>query len=238
MKILFRYLFVLLLAVAVFSCDKKDNYDPPSSTLTGHQLYQGDTIYVERNAVHFQIYQYGFGRVGPISTDETFAQDGSYSALLFPGDYKLIIPTGDGPFMWKQTAAGTPDSLAVTVNAAQTTADFEVTPYYMIRNAQISAAGASNVTASCSLEKIVTDANAKDIEYVALYVNSTQFVSGVNNVVSTSVAGADISSDNTVQLSATVPALTPTQNYVFARIGVKMVNVEDLIFSPLVKITF
>src|SRR6476659_6767422 len=170
MKVLFKYLFVVALTATIFSC-KKDNYDPPSSTLTGHLLYQGDTIYVERNAVHFQIYQYGFGRVGPISTDETFAQDGSYSALLFPGDYKLIIPTGDGPFMWKQTAAGTPDSLAVTVNAAQTTADFEVTPYYMIRNAQISAAGGSNITASCSLEKIVTDANAKDIEYVALYVN-------------------------------------------------------------------
>src|SRR4051794_26030192 len=237
MKILFQYLFVLFLAVAVFSCDKKDNYDPPSSTLTGHLLYQGDTIYVERNAVHFQIYQYGFGRVGQISPDETFAQDGSYSALLFPGDYKITIPNGDGPFMWKQTASGTPDSLSVAVSGGQMTADFEVTPFYMIRNAQITG-GSSNVTASCKLEKIVNDANAKDVEYVALYVNNTQFVSGINNVASSSIAGADISDANNVQLSVQVPALTPSQNYVFARIGLKMVNVEDLIFSPVVKITY
>jgi len=236
MKISFQYLFVLMLAATIFSC-KKDNYDPPSSFVTGHLMYQGDTIDVERNAVHFQVFQYGFGRVGPVSTDETFAQDGSYSTLLFPGDYKLTIPAGDGPFMWKQNASGAPDSLSVTVSGAQTTADFEVTPYYMIRNAQISAAG-GNITASCSLEKIINDANAKDVEYVALYVNNTQFVSGINNVASASIAGADISNDNSVQLSVAVPTLTPTQNYVFARIGLKMVNVEDLIFSPLVKVTF
>jgi hypothetical protein len=236
MKISFQYLFALILAATIFSC-KKDNYDPPSSMLTGHLLYQGDTIYVERNAVHFQIYQYGFGRVGQISPDETFAQDGSYSALLFPGDYKITIPNGDGPFMWKQTATGAPDSLSVTVTGNQT-ADFEVTPYYMIRNAQIAAAGGNTVNASCSLEKVINDANAKDVEYVVLYVNTTQFVSGVNNVANASIAGADISDDNNIQLSVTVPALVPAQNYVFARIGLKMVNVEDLIFSPLVKITF
>jgi len=235
MRVLFKYLFVVAITATIFSC-KKDNYSPPSSTLTGNLLYQSDTIYVERNAVHYQIYQYGFGRVGPISTNETFAQDGSYSALLFNGDYKLIIPNGDGPFMWKQTAAGTPDTLAVTVNGNQT-ADFEVTPYYMIRNAQITG-GSNSVTASCKLEKIINDANAKDVEYVALYVNNTQFVSGINNVASASITGADISDANNVQLNVQVPTLTPSQNYVFARIGLKMVNVEDLIFSPVVKITF
>jgi hypothetical protein len=236
MKISFQYLFVLALAATMFSCDKKDNYDPPSSSLTGHLLYQGDTIYVERNAVHFQIYQYGFGRVGQISPDETFAQDGSYSALLFPGDYKITIPNGDGPFIWKQTASGAPDSLSVTVSGNQA-ADFEVTPYYMIRNAQITG-GSSNVTASCKLEKIINDVNAKDVEYVALYVNNTQFVSGINNVASSSIAGADISDANNVQLTAQIPTLVPSQNYVFARIGLKIVDVEDLIFSPLIKITF
>jgi hypothetical protein len=37
-------------------------------------------------------------------------------------------------------------------------------------------------------------------------------------------------------LKATVPAITPTQNYVFARIGLKVTGVEDMIFSPVVKI--
>jgi len=32
--------------------------------------------------------------------------------------------------------------------------------------------------------------------------------------------------------------MTPTQNYVYARIGVKISGLEDMIFSPLVKISF
>ncbi|MEJ7676966.1 MAG: DUF3823 domain-containing protein [Segetibacter sp.] len=66
----------------------------------------------------------------------SFAQDGSFSALLFDGDYKFIIPNGQGPFMWKQTAAGAPDSLAITLRGTQTL-DVDVTPFYMIRTPQI-----------------------------------------------------------------------------------------------------
>jgi hypothetical protein len=34
-----------------------------------------------------------------------------------------------------------------------------------------------------------------------------------------------------------VPAIVPTQNYVYARVGVKIAGVEDMIFSPVVKVT-
>ena len=235
MKNSFKYLCVAVVATILFSC-KKDNYAPPGSILSGHLIYQGDTIYVERNAVHFQIYQYGFGKVGPVSSDETFAQDGSYSAALFNGDYKLIVPNGDGPFMWKQTTAGTPDSVAVTMNGNQTV-DLAVTPYYMIRNPQITASG-GNVMVTFKAEKIITDANAKDIERVSLYINKTQFVSGGNNIAHTDIAGADITDPNNISISVTIPSITPTQNYVFARVGIKIVDVEDMIFSPLIRIEF
>jgi hypothetical protein len=235
MKNSLKYLPVIIIGVALFSC-KKDNYSPPGAILSGSLLYQKDTIYVERNAVHFQIYQYGFGKVGPISTDETFAQNGSYSAALFNGDYKLIVPNGDGPFMWKQTVSGTPDSVSITMNGNQTV-DLEVTPYYMIRNAQINVSG-SSVSATFKIEKIITDANAKDIESVSLYINKTQFVSGNNNIAHADINGADIADPNNISMSVDIPAITPTQNYVFARAGLKINGVEDMIFSPLVKIDF
>ncbi len=134
--------------------------------------------------MHFQIYQYGFGKVGPVSTDETFAENGSYSAVLFDGDYKIIIPNGEGPFMWKQTASGAPDSVSVTVKGNQTL-DLEVTPYYMIKTPQITAVGNDSISASFMATKIITDSiNAKDIEYVALYVNKTQFVAGSTSIAS------------------------------------------------------
>ena len=234
MKIKFRYIVLIAFcASAVLSC-KKDNYAPPSSTLSGRLVYNGDSIGVERNQVPFEIYQFGFGRVGAIAN--TFAENGTYSALLFDGDYKLIIPNGQGPFMWKQTVAGTPDSVAITLKGSQTL-DLQVTPFYMIRNPQITTGG-GKVSASCKVEKIITDANAKDIERVSLFINKTQFVSGGDNIGAADIGGAAITDPDNILLSVTIPTITPTQNYVFARIGVKIDGVEDMIFSPVVKISF
>ena len=132
--------------------------------------------------------------------------------------------------MWKQTASGAPDSLAITLRGSQTL-DLEVTPFYMIRNPQISASG-GNVSATFKAEKIITDANARDIERVSLYINKTQFVSGGNNIAVTDMAGSSITDPNNITLSVAIPTITPTQNYVFARIGLKIAGVEDMIFSP------
>jgi Protein of unknown function (DUF3823) N-terminal domain/Domain of unknown function (DUF3823_C) len=227
MKNLFRYILISLLIIFIFSC-KKDNAKEPGSFLTGHLVYQGDTIQVERNQVPFQIYQYGFGKTGAING--TFEQDGSYSAVLFDGDYKLIIPTGQGPFV----SSAASDSLSITLKGSQSV-DIDVTPYYMIRNAQITAS-AGNVSATFKAEKIITDSTAKDIERVSLYVNKTQFVSGGDNIAVTDLAGGSITDPNNIALNVTVPALVPAQTYVFVRIGIKIANVEDMIFSPLQKV--
>lgn len=233
MKIKFEYIILIAFCAIIASC-KKDNYDPPSSTLSGRLTYNGDSIGVERNQVPFELYQYGFGKVGAIAN--SFAQNGTYSALLFDGDYKLIIPNGQGPFMFKQTAGGTPDSLAVSLKGSQKL-DIEVMPFYMIRNPQM-AASAGKVTATCKVEKIITDANAKDIDRVNLYISRTQFVSGGDNIGASEIGGGAITDPNNISLSVNIPKITPTQNYVFARIGVKVAGVEDMIFSPIQRIQF
>lgn len=233
MKNLFRYILILLVAFSFFSC-KKDNYSQPGTFLTGAVLYNNDTIYVERNQVPYQLYQYGFGKVGQVGSNTTFEQNGTYSQVLFNGSYKLIIPNGQGPFLWKQDASGNPDSLAITLNGNQTI-NLNVTPYYMVRNAQITAAGGT-VTANFKVEKIITDSLAQDIERVSLYINKTQFVSGGDNIAYKDMAGSAIVDPNNITMSVSVPQLTPSQNYIFARVGVKIVNVEDMIFSPLMKL--
>ena len=233
MKIKFQYIGILMLLIAAVSC-KKDNFEAPSSTLSGKLVYNGDVIEVEYDRVSYEVYQYGFGRVGPIGS--SFSQEGTYSALLFDGQYKLIIPSGQGPFKWNENASGGRDSLAVSVSGNQTL-DLEVTPYYMIRTPQITGSGGS-VTATFKAEKIITDASAKDIEEVALYLNKTQFVSGANNNATVTLAGSAIADPNNISLNVAIPLMTPTQNYVFARIGLKIAGVEDRIFSPVQKITF
>jgi len=233
MKRAFQYITVLALCAAGMSC-KKDNYSEPASTLSGRVVYKGEAIGVEYNQVPIQLYQFGFGKVGPIN--ETFAPDGSYSADLFDGTYKLIIPNGQGPFKWKQLASGAPDTTTITLAGSQTL-DLEVTPYYMIRNPLLTG-GSGKVSATFKSEQIITDvANAKSIERVTLYINKTQFVSGANNIGSSTLSGTAITDPNNIALNVTVPGIAP-QTFVYARIGLKISGVEDLIFSPLQKVTF
>jgi hypothetical protein len=223
-----------LAVVLFFAACQKDNYAPPKSKLTGAITYKGDTIRVASQQVTFELWQSGFGKLTAIKVN--VAQDGSFSALLFDGDYKLDFPSGQGPFMSdKINSKDNSDTLAVQV-AGNTSVDLEVMPYYLIRTPQFSISG-KTVTGSCALEKIITDANARDVESVTLYLNKTSFVDNNNNIASTSVAGADIADPASITLHADVPDMVPTQGYVFARIGLKIKNVEDMMFSPVVKVS-
>ncbi len=226
------YIYYIALLIVITTSCRKDNYDPPSSKLTGRVVYKGEAIGLEYDQVKFELYQDGFGKTGPI--DAVFTQEGTYSMLLFNGEYKFIIPNGQGPFIGKQTTAGASDTTFISLKGNQEF-DIEVTPFYMLRNPQLTRSG-GNVSGTFKIEKIITDASARDIENVSLYINKTAFVSGANNVAVKTVNGSDITDPNNVNLSVAVPTLTPAQNYVFARIGLKIAGVEDRIFSPVMKI--
>ncbi|HEY1165708.1 MAG TPA: DUF3823 domain-containing protein [Chitinophaga sp.] len=232
MKFKRHYIALLMIAAAAGAC-RKDNYDPPSADVTGRIVYKGEPINVEYNQVSYQLYQYGFGKTGPI--EGFFTQEGNYSMKLFDGEYKFIVPNGQGPFVWRQTPTGAPDTVVINVNG-KSNLDVEVTPYYMIRTPNISFAG-GKVSASFRIDKIITDASAKDIERVSLYINKTAFVSGNNNIAATDLDGADIADPTNVALEVTVPTMTPSQPYVYARIGLKIAGVEDRLFSPIVKLS-
>jgi hypothetical protein len=247
MKMKLNVALTLVLALIFFSC-KKDNYEEPTSALTGRIVYQGVPILVEYDRVPYELYQFGFGKVGPVGSftqppnpnpninlNTTITPEGTFSHMLFDGQYKFVISQGQGPFRWPESS-GKADSIPIIVSG-NTTIDIEVQPYYMIRNPQITGNG-TTVTGSFALEKIITDANAKDIEQAVLFLNKTQFVGEANQIAKTELAGANITNMGSINLSVNVPAISPTQNYVFARIGVKIAGVEDLLFSPVQKITY
>lgn len=220
--------------LALLASCEKDNFTEPKSTLSGRIVYNGEPIGVEYNQVRLQLWQPGFGKLAAI--DAQVDQSGMYSATLFNGDYKLVFPKGRGPFKTLEKDAAAKDTLFVTLEGDKQV-DVEVQPYYMIRTPQF--AGAENkVTATLKLEKIITGAEAKDIERVSLFINKTQLVSRATNVSVTDIAGADVKNMNAITLETEIPALVPTQKYVFARVGVKIKDVEDMIFSPVQKVEF
>jgi hypothetical protein len=231
MKTRFHLIPLLAIVILVASCGK-DNYTEPKSTLSGQIVYNGEPIGVEYDQVRLQLWQPGFGKLAAI--DAQVNQEGSYSAILFNGNYKMVFPKGRGPFKTLEKDATVKDTLFVKLEGNQTV-DVEVLPYYMIRTPQFNG-GESKVSVALKLEKIIKDVNAKDVERVTLYVNKTEFVSRSTNIATSEIAGGDIKDLNTISLTTNVPALVPTQNYVFARVGVKIKDVEDMVFSPVQKV--
>jgi hypothetical protein len=59
-----------------------------------------------------------------------------------------------------------------------------------------------------------------------------------DNIAFTELGGGAITDPNNISLNVNVPAISPTQAYVFARIGLKIAGVEDRIFSPVQKLTY
>ncbi|GGM78000.1 hypothetical protein GCM10010967_07110 [Dyadobacter beijingensis] len=222
----------LVALVALLSACEKDNYTEPKSTLSGQVVYKGEPIGVEEGQVRLQLWQPGFGKLAAI--DAPISQSGTYSAVLFDGNYKLVFPKNRGPFKTISKDAASKDTLYVSL-AGNQKLDVEVTPYYMIRTPQFSG-GENKVNVSLKLERILAGTEGKDIERVSLYVNRTDFVSRATNVAVADMPGADVKDLNAINLSATVPTLSPVQKYVFARVGVKIKDVEDMVFSPVQKV--
>src|SRR5512145_3191303 len=94
MKSYIYSIFFLIGALAV-SCEY-DNYDAPDAQLHGNLVYQGEALGLSTGEVSFQLYEPGWQLKEPIYV--RVAQDGSYSALIFSGNYQLIIPQNQGPF--------------------------------------------------------------------------------------------------------------------------------------------
>jgi len=219
-----------------------DNYDAPGSRFNGRLVYKGEPINVSFSDVTFQLWEPGWQKKAEINV--TVDQDGSWSALLFNADYKLIIPSNQGPFRSKPNAESGSDTILVNI-VGNKVLDIEVEPYYMLHSLNYAVAGAE-VSGTFTVEQIISGANAKNIERVNLYVNKTRFVdfrSNVNKIFKPDevdpslLDGISVVAGSEITLKAIIdPPVTPTQNYVFARIGLKIQGVEDMIFSPIVKV--
>ncbi len=240
MKIKFHYILLLAVSIGLASC-ALDNYDEPTSRLTGQIMYQGIPLNLEYERVSYELYQDGFGKTGPLNAEipnvdgSYFTPEGTFSQMLFDGTYKMVVPNGQGPFLWGEEA-DMPDTVTINVSG-NTEQNFEVIPFWVIENTKFSA-GNGNVTGSFGLKQIVTDANARAVESVTLYISKTLFANSQTNVGSTVLQSDSIPDLSNVSVSVAVPVLTPTQNYIFASVGVKFAGLDDLLFSPTEKITF
>lgn len=222
-------LFYLGMAIAPVSCGI-DNFDEPDTSFSGRIVYKEQPIQVRHGEVRFQLWQPGFGNPGPIEVPVN--QDGSFSTLLFKGEYKLVFVNNAGPFRTEIVNEAQRDTIYVNLDGKKTL-DVSVIPYFTVENAQFSLSG-NTVNAGCNIRQVVNGEESRQVERVTLYLNSTAFVSD-NDLENYARADADIQDPSVITVSADIPE-DNTRSYVFARIGVKISGVESLIFSPVKKL--
>ena len=208
----------------LFSSCEKDNYDAPASTLTGRVVYQDQPLGVRSDGVQLELWQSGYSLFTKIPV--YVAQDGTFSASLFDGNYKLTRLRGNGPW------ADNTDTINIQVKGG-TTVDVPVDPYFVIRNDNVQRSG-NAINATFNIQRVNT---TKDLEYVRLYVGQTMITDQVRNEGSSTKMPADIADmSQPVTLSVNVPGSMASKEAVYARVGVKTVGVAELLYSQPVKI--
>ena len=217
-KIYFPLIFVLI----VFLSCKKDNLAQPESVLTGRVIYNKEPISVRSGGVSFEIWQHGYQLFSKITLN--VAQDGSFSAALFDGDYKLVRARGAGP--WADNA----DSVDVHVSGA-TSIDIPVDPFFIVKNETFTKSG-TNITGTFSVQNINT---TKTIESVRIYIGSN-YILDQNNNSATLLKAVPIDISGPITLSVAIPASLASENYIYARVGVKTTGINELMYSASQKV--
>jgi hypothetical protein len=216
---------ILLAAVVLLAACKKDNYQAPSSTLSGKVAYQGQPIGVRSNGVQLELWQHGYQLFSKIPV--YIAQDGTFSAVLADGDYKLVRLKGNGPW------ADNTDSIDVHLQGSATV-EVPVDPYFIIKSAAFQKSTGA-VTATFSIQQV----NAtKPLESVSLYIGQTLITDQNNNAAVMSANASTITNiTQPITLTATIPTSLAGKDYIYARVGVKTAGVAERVYSTSEKVT-
>ncbi|MEJ7739349.1 MAG: DUF3823 domain-containing protein [Chitinophagaceae bacterium] len=213
---------LIALSVFLFAGCEKDNRTPPGSTLTGRVVYNKEPIGVRSGGVSFEIWQRGFQLFSSLPLN--IAQDGSFSAVLYNGDYKLVRARGAGPW------ADASDSIDVHLSGSATI-DIPVNPYFIITNAGFQKNG-SNITGTFTVQMVNT---TREMELVRIYIGPN-YVLDQNNNSANVTRTAPFNITTPVTLNVAIPASLAAENFIYARVGVKTRGINELMYSTSQKV--
>jgi hypothetical protein len=216
------YAVAVLVSGLLLACEK-DNLKEPASTLSGRIVYEGQPISVRSSGVQFELWQPGYQLFSKIPLN--INQDGTFSAVLFDGDYKLVRTPGAGPW------ADNTDTIDVKLNGSAGV-DVPVAPYFLIRNAGFEKSG-TTVKATFMIEKNTT---TKTLELARLYIGPNIILDQNNNSATAQVAAAAITIGQPVTLTVNIPSAIASDAFIFARVGVKTSGVAELLYTQSQKI--
>lgn len=220
----YRYIFLIMMAAFVLTSCGLDNYDAPQSRLHGRITYNGETLGLRGTgeAVRLQLYQDGYELRDNIQV--YVGQDGTFEAMLFDGEYKLVTRNQNGPWV------NTRDTIVVNLKGSAEV-EVKVTPFFTISNETITLNG-SVLNASFNVNKIVSTAN---IDYVTLLVSKTSFVDDATNIARKDFKDQQAGALN-LSMDMSGNANFAAAKALFARVGVRTVGADQAIYSDIVRL--
>lgn len=242
------FLFIAAVLMTGLLACKKDNVDAPGSVLRGRVVYNGEALGVRTPTVNAQgttttggvqleLWQYGYQLFTKIPVYVN--QDGTFSASLYNGNYKLVR-LGGAP--WENNS----DSIDINLNGTLEV-DVPVLPFFTISNASYTFNVAdSSITANFTVNNVVP---GRTLELASISVGPTQFVDVVNQIVTRnqgvavgsavslniSVRPSNYSGDSQKARRELLNAVLHKQ-YAFVRIGAKTQGVGEQIYAPVQKV--
>lgn len=203
-----------------------DNYDEPSSTLSGQITYEGEPVRLRGTgeAVQLQLYQDGYELDAPIPV--YVKQDGSFEAELFDGVYKLVTRDQNGPWVNSR------DTTLVTLDG-ETQISLEVTPYFTISDVSLTLEGEAKLRGSFTIGRVSPDAR---VEYAMLLIAKTTFVDDVVNLERIDISDPAAGSSIQLSLDASGNENVVNSKALFARVGVRTVGADQAIYSEVVQV--
>jgi hypothetical protein len=240
-------LLLLLIVISVLGGCKKDNKEPPKSTLTGKVMVEGtkESVGVASNRVQLELWQSGYALFQkiPVYVD----QDGTFSANLFDGQYKLVRLSG-APW------ANNTDTINIDLRGSANV-EVPVKPFFTVGNETITFNAAdTSITSTFGVSRV--DAT-KTADRVSLHLGLTNFVDAVNNQMPLPAANNDKTpASNYLTAPTTIkvflnPARYPgsstaelrrqlglaiQKGYLFARVAVRTTGVTERFYSQVKQI--
>ncbi|SFU67148.1 Protein of unknown function [Pustulibacterium marinum] len=223
MKIRNLYIVGLLAGLLFTSCENYDNFDEPNAMLSGRVVYEGEAVGVRNNGARFELWQDGYELNKSIEV--YIAQDGTYSASLFNGEYKMVRIAG-AP--WE---AALQDTLVINVNGG-TTYDVPVTPYFTIENASFENQG-TTINTSFTVNQVVEETGLQSVNvyFGTKYLTDSNYNASVYHVDLETVTPGTANS-----IAIDVPENLSDREYVFMRIGVRSNSSNEYYYTPVEKI--
>lgn len=202
-----------------------DNYDAPKSTLSGRVVYNGEQVGVRTGGTQLELWQHGYDLFEKIPVH--IAHDGTFSALLFDGDYKLVRLAG-AP--WQNQT----DTIDVTVSG-NTVKDVDVVPYYTV-SGETYTKSSDVITAKFTVSRITSDAN---VASVRVYLGKN-FLTDQNRhfkAVDVDLSEYDVTND-VITITQEVEIPSGLKDYAFARVGVRSDKSNEYYYTQVEKVEF